>query len=74
MVSGRDLGNIGGTLDKLESIPGFTVDVSKDDIKKIVEKVGCCIVGQTKNLVPADKELKCTKFVTLLGPLPTLVL
>lgn len=64
MVSGRGLGHTGGTLDKLESIPGFTVDVSKDDIKKIVEKVGCCIVGQTKNLVPADKEMYKVRDVT----------
>ncbi|XP_052708893.1 thymidine phosphorylase-like [Crassostrea angulata] len=64
MVSGRGLGHTGGTLDKLESIPGFTVDVSKDDIRKIVEKVGCCIVGQTKNLVPADKEMYKVRDVT----------
>lgn len=64
MVSGRGLGHTGGTLDKLESIPGFTVDVSKDDIKKIVEKVGCCSVGQTKNLVPADKEMYKVRDVT----------
>lgn len=64
MVSGRGLGHTGGTLDKLESISGFSVDVSKDDIKKIVEKVGCCIVGQTKNLVPADKEMYKVRDVT----------
>lgn len=55
MVSGRGLGITGGTLDKLESIPGFNVDQSSEAIVDIVDKVGCCIVGQTKDIAPADK-------------------
>ena len=44
-----------GTLDKLESIPGYRVNLSLEEIKSIVEDVGCCIAGQTKHLCPADK-------------------
>ncbi|CAG7728549.1 unnamed protein product [Allacma fusca] len=57
MVSGRSLDFTGGTLDKLESIPGFSVSFSPDKMRKIVEDAGCCIVGQTEDLVPADKLL-----------------
>jgi thymidine phosphorylase len=64
MVSGRGLGHTGGTLDKLESIPGFNVSLSHDDMLKVLEDVGCCIVGQTSNLVPADKILYATRDVT----------
>ena len=55
MISGRGLGITGGTLDKLESIRGFNVHQTPDDMKKALEDVGCCIVGQTANLAPADK-------------------
>ena len=64
MISGRGLGHTGGTLDKLESVPGYTVDVSDKDMTAILDKVGCCIVGQTGNLVPADKKLYATRDVT----------
>lgn len=64
MVSGRGLGHTGGTLDKLESIPGFTVSVSNEKMEKILHEVGCCIVGQTKQLVPADKEMYRVRDVT----------
>lgn len=64
MVSGRGLGHTGGTLDKLESIPGFNVSLSHDDMLKVLKDVGCCIVGQTSNLVPADKILYATRDVT----------
>ncbi|XP_071799606.1 thymidine phosphorylase-like [Asterias amurensis] len=64
MISGRGLGFTGGTLDKLESIPGYRVDVAEKDIIPILEQVGCCIVGQTSNLVPADKKLYATRDVT----------
>lgn len=64
MVSGRGLGHTGGTLDKLEAIPGFNVSQSHDGMLKILEDVGCCIVGQTSNLVPADKILYATRDVT----------
>lgn len=59
MVSGRGLAHTGGTLDKLEAIPGFTVSVSADRMQAILDKVGCCIVGQTSSLVPADKKNVC---------------
>ncbi|XP_069102998.1 thymidine phosphorylase-like [Argopecten irradians] len=64
MVSGRGLGFTGGTLDKLESIPGVSVSFNVKNIKTKVEEVGCCIVGQTDSLVPADKLLYCIRDVT----------
>ncbi|XP_069101075.1 thymidine phosphorylase-like [Argopecten irradians] len=64
MVSGRGLGHTGGTLDKLESIPGFSVAFNTAAMTKILEDVGCCIVGQTDKLVPADKKLYATRDVT----------
>ena len=64
MVSGRGLGHTGGTLDKLEAIPGFNVSFSHDDMVKVLTDVGCCIVGQTSNLVPADKILYAIRDVT----------
>ena len=57
MVSGRGLDITGGTLDKLESIPGFNVLLSSERILQMLDEVGCCIVGQTNDLVPADKHL-----------------
>ena len=64
MVSGRGLGHTGGTLDKLESIPGFNVMKSADEIRAAVTEVGCCIVGQTASLVPADAVLYAARDVT----------
>ena len=64
MISGRSLGFTGGTLDKLESIPGFKTNLSKQEILKIVETVGCCIVGQTDSIVPADKILYSIRDIT----------
>ena len=55
MISGRGLGITGGTLDKLESIPGYRVQLSMEEIKDMMEDVGCCIVGQTGQICPADK-------------------
>ncbi|XP_048011168.1 thymidine phosphorylase [Megalobrama amblycephala] len=57
MISGRGLAHTGGTLDKLESIPGFNVNQSVQQVKQILQDVGCCIVGQTESLVPADRVL-----------------
>lgn len=64
MISGRGLGHTGGTLDKLESIPGFQVNVDSKQMVDILEKVGCCIVGQTESLVPADRVLYAIRDVT----------
>ncbi len=64
MISGRGLGHTGGTLDKLESIPGFRTDLSKNDFIKIVDKVGACLIGQTKEIAPADKKIYALRDVT----------
>ncbi|XP_038197208.1 thymidine phosphorylase [Arvicola amphibius] len=64
MISGRGLGHTGGTLDKLESIPGFTVTQSPEQILRLLEEVGCCIVGQSEKLVPADGILYAARDVT----------
>uniref|UniRef100_A0A8D3AB33 Thymidine phosphorylase n=1 Tax=Scophthalmus maximus TaxID=52904 RepID=A0A8D3AB33_SCOMX len=64
MISGRGLAHTGGTLDKLESIPGFNIYQSLEQIEKILDSVGCCIVGQTETLVPADRILYTLRDVT----------
>jgi pyrimidine-nucleoside phosphorylase len=64
MISGRGLGHSGGTLDKLESIPGFRTDLSLDDYRAQVAKVGCALIGQTRDLAPADKKLYALRDVT----------
>lgn len=56
MISGRGLAHTGGTLDKLESIPGFNVSLSQDQMTKTLQDVGCFIAGQTKDICPADRE------------------
>jgi pyrimidine-nucleoside phosphorylase len=63
-MSGRGLGHTGGTIDKLESIPGFRTELSLDDLFAQVRKVGVGLVGQTGNLVPADKQLYALRDVT----------
>ncbi len=57
MISGRGLGHTGGTLDKFDAIPGYNTTPSIDIFRKVVKEVGCAIIGQTSNLVPADKKL-----------------
>src|SRR4051794_14953675 len=57
MISGRGLGITGGTLDKLEAIPGFTTALDLEQIIATVQSVGCVICGQTSRMVPADKGL-----------------
>lgn len=64
MISGRGLGHSGGTLDKLESIPGFRVNLPLDDYRRQVEKIGLCLIGQTAELAPADKKLYALRDVT----------
>ena len=57
MMSGRGLGHTGGTLDKLESIPGFRVRFSKSEIESQLKKIGVCLFGQNQNIAPADRKL-----------------
>jgi len=64
MMSGRGLGHTGGTLDKLESIPGFRVNLSIEDMKAALASVGCAMIGQTARIAPADKKLYALRDVT----------
>ncbi|KAG8440132.1 hypothetical protein GDO86_006070 [Hymenochirus boettgeri] len=64
MISGRGLGHTGGTLDKLESVPGFCCQQNPAQMLKILHTVGCCIVGQSQDLVPADKIFYAMRDVT----------
>src|SRR2546429_1941636 len=57
MMSGRGLGHTGGTLDKLEAIPGFRVGLSLDEMKRALKTTGCAMIGQTSEIAPADKKL-----------------
>ena len=64
MMSGRGLGHTGGTLDKLESIPGFRVNLTLDEMKAALRKTGCAMIGQTAQIAPADKKLYALRDVT----------
>jgi len=64
MISGRGLGHTGGTLDKLESIPGFRTALSIPEYKSVIRKVGAVLIGQTNEIVPADKKMYALRDVT----------
>lgn len=64
MISGRGLGHTGGTLDKLESIPGFRTNLSIEEMQSQIREIGLAMVGQTEELVPADKRLYSLRDVT----------
>ena len=64
MISGRGLGHTGGTLDKLESIPGFKIGLSLDQFQEQVKKMNCSLIGQTAEICPADKKIYALRDVT----------
>jgi pyrimidine-nucleoside phosphorylase len=64
MISGRGLGHTGGTLDKLESIPGFTVGLSTAEFRRVLAECGCAMIGQTAEIAPADRRFYALRDVT----------
>lgn len=74
MISGRGLGITGGTLDKLESIPGFNVNLTEADALRQLERVGVFMMGQTADICPADKKLYALRDVTATVPSPPLII
>ncbi len=64
MISGRGLGHTGGTLDKLEAIPGFRVNLSLQEFRRVLGEIGCAMIGQTAEVAPADKKLYALRDVT----------
>jgi pyrimidine-nucleoside phosphorylase len=64
MISGRGLGHTGGTLDKLESIPGFRTRLPLDEVYRVIDRTGCALIGQTDDMVPADRRLYALRDVT----------
>src|ERR1700719_3149990 len=73
MISGRGLGHTGGTLDKLESIPGFNVNLSLGDFRRILDACGTALIGQTPEIAPADKKLYALRDVTATVESPYLI-
>ncbi|MEO0295730.1 MAG: thymidine phosphorylase [candidate division WOR-3 bacterium] len=72
MISGRSLGHTGGTVDKMESIPGYKTDLSVEEFRRIVKKVGCSIIGQSEEIAPADRIIYSIRDVT--GTVPSIPL
>jgi pyrimidine-nucleoside phosphorylase len=68
MISGRGLGHTGGTLDKLESIPGYNVNLSSDELRRVVKACGFAMTGQTADIAPADKKLYAMRDATATVP------
>jgi pyrimidine-nucleoside phosphorylase len=73
MISGRGLGHTGGTLDKLESIPGFNVNLSVARFREVLEACGCAMIGQTAEIAPADRKLYALRDVTGTVESPALI-
>lgn len=73
MISGRGLGHTGGTLDKLESLPGYDVNPAPEQLHRVVSQVGCAIVGQSADLVPADRRLYAVRDVSATVDVPDLI-
>ncbi|MBZ5698881.1 MAG: thymidine phosphorylase [Acidobacteriia bacterium] len=73
MISGRGLGHTGGTLDKLESIPGFNVNLSLANFRRVLETCGCALIGQTAEIAPADKKIYALRDVTGTVESPALI-
>jgi pyrimidine-nucleoside phosphorylase len=73
MISGRGLGHTGGTLDKLESIPGFNVNLSVHEFRDVLKACGCAMIGQTAEIAPADRKLYALRDVTATVESPYLI-
>jgi len=73
MISGRGLGHSGGTLDKLEAIPGFNVNLSLAEFRRVLEMCGCALIGQTTEIAPADKKIYALRDVTGTVESPALI-
>jgi pyrimidine-nucleoside phosphorylase len=73
MISGRGLGHTGGTLDKLQSIAGFNVNLSLSDFRQVLQSCGCALIGQTAEIAPADKKLYALRDVTATVESPYLI-
>jgi len=73
MISGRGLGHTGGTLDKLESIPGFNVNLTTEQFLQVLKTCGCAMIGQTAEIAPADKKLYALRDVTGTVESPALI-
>src|SRR5678816_149763 len=64
MISGRALGHTGGTLDKLEAIPGFRTNLTLEEMRAVLRRTGCVLIGQTREIAPADRILYALRDVT----------